>query len=124
MAEVVDPYLDSDTGLLSNLVGAVSQSALDIAEADLVASRAVQLLEHPPRATGDLEEFRVIHRHLFQDVYAWAGDIRTVDIRKNIDGAEFFLPRSMIDRLSYHYDQWNAGGSAISREELFEVYQA
>lgn len=47
-------------------------------------------------ATGDLDEFRAIHRHLFQDVYSWAGQLRTVDLRKNIEGAEFFLPVSMI----------------------------
>ena len=26
------------------------------------------------------------------DQYEWAGQIRTVDIRKNVEGAEFFLP--------------------------------
>ncbi|MFZ2964438.1 MAG: Fic family protein [Rhodoglobus sp.] len=133
MAEVVDPYLDPDTGLLRNLVGARTQSALDAAEGALVFARAVQLVNHPVRPTGDLDEFRAIHRHLFQDVYDWAGKTRTVDIRKNVDGAEVFLPVSMIDRatmfaaeelrrdnmlsgmnrdqfidrLSYHYDQWN-----------------
>ena len=132
MAEVVDPYLDPDTGLLRNLVGARTQSALDAAEGALVFARAVQLVNHPVRPTGDLDEFRAIHRHLFQDVYDWAGKTRTVDIRKNVDGAEVFLPVSMIDRatmfaaeelrrdnmlsgmnrdqfidrLSYHYDQW------------------
>lgn len=76
---------------------------------------------------------KAIHRHLFQDVYAWAGELRTVDIRKNVEGAEFFLPVSMIERatgfaaeelraddmlrgmgrhtlverLAYHYDQFN-----------------
>jgi hypothetical protein len=58
LAEVVDPYLDPDTGLLRNVVGAATKSALDAAEADLVWPRAVQLLEHPVRATGDLDEFR------------------------------------------------------------------
>lgn len=133
LAEVVDPYLDPDTGLLRNLVGARTQGALDLAEGDLTYLRAVELQERPVRATGDLDEFRAIHRQLFQDVYPWAGEVRTVDLRKNVAGAEHFLSvgaidrgsmfaadelradnmlRGMnrdqfIDRLSYHYDQWN-----------------
>ncbi len=133
MTEVVDPYLDPDTGLLRNLVGARTQAALDTAEGDLTYLRAAELQVRPVRPTGDLDEFRAIHRQLFQDVYPWAGGIRTVDIRKNVDGAEHFLSagaidrgsmfaaeelrqdtmlRGMtrdqfIDRLSHHYDQWN-----------------
>ena len=133
LAEAADPYLDPETGLLRNLVGAYTKDALDAAEGDLAFSRLVQLVDHPVPATGDLDEFRAIHRHLFQDVYPWAGELRTVDMRKNVEGAEFFLPVAMIDRasmfaadelrqdhllrgmdrdqfidrLSYHYDQWN-----------------
>ncbi|WP_309617108.1 Fic family protein [Salinibacterium sp.] len=133
MPEVVDPYLDPDTGLLRNLVGARTNPELDAAEGALVVARALQLRDYPVRSTGDLDEFRAIHRHLFQDVYAWAGEIRTVDLRKNVDGAEHFLSVSaidrgslfaadelrqdgmlrgmsrdqFIDRLSHHYDQWN-----------------
>jgi len=133
LAEGVDPYLHPDTGLLRNLIGARTQGALDQAEGDLTYIRAAELQERPIRATGDLDEFRAIHRQLFQDVYPWAGEVRTVDLRKNVAGAEHFLSvgaidrgsmfaadelradkmlRGMnrdqfIDRLSHHYDQWN-----------------
>lgn len=125
--EFVDPYLDPETGLLRNKVGAQTKVALDEAEGDLSFARLVQLMDHPVKPTGDLDELRAIHRHLFQDVYDWAGELRTVDIRKNVEGAQFFLPVSMIgraagyaegelrgmsreqfiDRLAYHYDQFN-----------------
>jgi len=133
LAEVVDPYLDPDIGLLLNLIGARTKSELDAAEGALVVARALQLRDHPVRPTGDLDEFRALHRHLFQDVYEWAGEVRTVDLRKNVDGAEHFLSVSaidrgamfaadelredqmlrgmsrdqFIDRLAHHYDQWN-----------------
>ena len=32
--------------------------------------------------TYDAEHLKAIHRHLFQDVYPWAGELRLVDIRK------------------------------------------
>lgn len=38
-----------------------------------------------------------IHFHLFQDVYDWAGQLRTIDVRKNVPGAEFFLPVGFIE---------------------------
>ena len=133
MPEVLDPYLDPDTGLLRNLVGARTQDALDRAEADLTYIRAVELQERPVPATGDLDEFRALHRALFADVYEWAGEIRTVDLRKHAAGSPHFLAVGsiergamfaagelrqdrmlhgmtrdrFIDRLSHHYDQWN-----------------
>lgn len=132
-AEFVDPYLDPDTGFLRNKLGARTKVALDEAEGDLSFARLVQLMDHPPKPTGDLDELRATHRHLFQDVYEWAGEVRTVDIRKNVEGAEYFLPVWMIGRsagyaaeelradnnlhgmdrdrfigrLAYHYDQFN-----------------
>ena len=131
--EFVDPYLDPECGILRNKVGARTKVALDDAEGDLSFARLMQLMDHPPKATGDLDELRAIHRHLFQDVYVWAGEVRIVDVRKNVEGADWFLPVSMIgraagyateelrsdnhlrgldcerfvERLAYHYDQFN-----------------
>jgi cell filamentation protein len=98
--EFLDPYLDPQTGILRNLIGALAKASLDDAEGSLSFARLVQLMDHPPRPTGDLTELRAVHRHLFQDLYDWAGQIRTVDIRKNVEGAEFFLPFGMIERAS------------------------
>lgn len=115
-------------------MGARTKETLDSAEGALVVARAIQLVDHPIRTTGDLDECRAIHRQLSQDFYPWAGEVRTVDLWKNVDGAEHFLsvgaidrgsmfaadelckdnlPRGMkrdqfIDRLTHHYDQWNA----------------
>ncbi len=100
MAEFTDPYLDPVTGILRNLVGARNQAELDQAEGDLTFGRAVELLDQPPRPSGDLDEMQAIHRQLFEDIYGWAGQIRTVDIRKNTGNAEIFLPASFINRPS------------------------
>ena len=95
----LDPYLDPETGLLRNLIGARTKEALEEAEGDLSFTRLMQLMERPPKSTGDLAELQAIHQYLFQDVYEWAGQVRTVDIRKNIEGAGFFLPVAMIGGL-------------------------
>lgn len=100
LTDFVDPYLDPSTGLLRNLISAATDAELVAAEGALVFARAVQLLDHPPKPTGDLTELQAIHRHLFQDLFDWAGMIRTVDMRKNTEGAEFFMPVSLVERAS------------------------
>jgi len=96
-----DPYIDPATGILRNLVGAETREALSTAEGDLVFARLVQLTERPPVGSGDLAELQAINRELFQDVFDWAGELRTVDIRKQEVGAEPFLPVQMIERASF-----------------------
>ncbi|MGC3953178.1 MAG: Fic family protein [Propionicimonas sp.] len=133
MPDFVDPYLDPATGIMKNLVGAATQAELDAVEGDLVPIRALRLATEPPKPTGDLSELRAIHRFLFSPIYGWAGELRTVDIRKNVEGAGYFVPVSMIERaagfaadelrlddylrgmdrttfitrLAHHYDQFN-----------------
>ena len=40
------------------------------------------MIENPIQGTFDLAHLQAIHHHLFQDVYEWAGQLRTVDISK------------------------------------------
>lgn len=87
MTDFVDPYLDPRTGILRNLVGATTQEQLRKAESD-IASTAELALEGIPRS-NDLKELQAIHKALFGKVYDWAGEIRTVDIKKGSE--EFFL---------------------------------
>lgn len=119
----IDPYIDPETGILRNQVDARTQVALDEAEGDLSFTRLVQLIDHPAPSTYDLGELRAIHRHLFQDIYAWAGEIRTVDIKKNDAGAEFFLPVSMIERAAHYAAEELRADNALrgmDREQLIE----
>lgn len=132
-----DPYLDPETGILRNLAGARTRADLAQVEGTMTFVRLVEVLARPPKPTGDLDELRAIHRILFQDVYAWAGQVRTIDMRKIAAPGEKppepFMPVSMIqraadhaaaelraddglramsrdrfiDRLAYHYDQVN-----------------
>ena len=82
MARVFDPYLIPGTNVLRNLVDATDEDALAAAENDLCSARAAILREDLPPAEGTLEQFRRIHRFLFQDVYDWAGEVRTIDMGK------------------------------------------
>ena len=83
--EFIDPYIDQITGILANIPGARTWDELRQAEGELVGVRMLQLFADPPIVRdGSLNELKIIHYLLFQDIYRWAGHIRTVEIRKNM----------------------------------------
>ncbi len=77
-----------DYAVLRNKLGIRDAAELDRAERRRVAQR---LSEAVPRGDFDLDHLKAIHHHLFQDVYAWAGQTRTIEIAK--DGALFQFHR-------------------------------
>ena len=80
-----------DYTVLRNRLDIRDAPALEAAERGLVAQR---LLEPVPAGDFDLDHLKAIHRHLFQDVYAWAGEVRTVEIAKDDSR---FQPRRFIE---------------------------
>ena len=67
--------------MLRNRLGLRDDAVLSQAEHDLSAIAASEIdFELPPY---DLAYLKRIHLHLFQDLYDWAGQIRTVDICKD-----------------------------------------
>ena len=86
-------YLDPDfkytnkNGLLNNLANIEDEKVLLAFESLKVAKRVEELTENPFKIT-DSHSLLKIHHHLFQDVYEWAGQVRTINISK--DGKPFF----------------------------------
>ncbi|MGF9692303.1 Fic family protein [Rhizobium sp. 0TCS1.26] len=74
-----DPYVYPGTAVLRNKLGITDPATLDYHEREIVVMRA---REGIPTGNFDLKHLRSIHRHLFQDVYDWAGEVRTVEISK------------------------------------------
>lgn len=72
LADFVGHYPDLDTGFPRNCIGATTQQALDLAEADCGLARALKLIERPVKATGGMRQLQAIHHRLFQDVDEWA----------------------------------------------------
>jgi cell filamentation protein len=84
-------YLDPDTGMLRTLSADPMRTPEELREFEdsRATVRAMELRLNPIRGDFDLEHLQAIHRHLFQDVYPWAGEVRTVGIQK---GGQGFLP--------------------------------
>lgn len=91
LTDTVDPYCWPGSNVLRNMLGLRTESELAEAEYDFTLERRVELDRQPVRGDFSLDHLRAIHRHLFQDVFDWAGELRTVNISKEKSN---FLPRS------------------------------
>ncbi|WP_405819682.1 Fic family protein [Streptomyces sp. NBC_00838] len=76
-----DPYT-LPNGVLRNNLGISDHQLLAAAEADITRARLVMLAERPLPGTYDLGHLRAFHATIFGDIYAWAGELRTVNIAK------------------------------------------
>ena len=87
---VADEYCYAGTTILKNRLDLTNAEELDAFEAEVSDSRADEEL---PAGDLDFQHFKAIHRHLFQDVYDWAGEVRNVRISK--DGNMFCYPENI-----------------------------
>jgi cell filamentation protein len=85
-----DIYIYPGTTTLRNKLGIIDPDELDAFERRMFAARAA---EGVPAGDFDLAHLQAIHRHLFQDVYDWAGELRAVEISK---GGRQFMFRQYI----------------------------
>jgi fido (protein-threonine AMPylation protein) len=76
---IADPYCYKGTAVLENIPGIREPAALIAFETVSVAQRADEPL---PGGRLGIRHYCAIHRHLFQDVYRWAGQFRTVRVSK------------------------------------------
>jgi cell filamentation protein len=76
-----DPYA-MPNGVLINKLGITSTRELDEIEQD-ISSLAIKLLsQEAPPERFDFAHLRNLHKRIFEQVYPWAGELRTVDIGK------------------------------------------
>ena len=77
-----DPYMDFETGVLRNLLSITSEEELENAEADITTAVIASIPIEHPMGEFDLAHLQNIHWELFNTIYGWAGEIRTVEISK------------------------------------------
>jgi cell filamentation protein len=117
-------YTDPKTGILRNLADITDPDDLLFFESGAVAKRIQELYEKPIKIIG-VDSLLSIHRHLFQDVYSWAGKRRKVEISKA--GKQFFPTTHFdnafrfIDTLISDYRSISKGDNMQIAEKLAEI---
>lgn len=117
-------YTDPKTGILRNLADIKDHDVLLFVESAAVTKRLHELYENPIKIKG-IESLFAIHRHLFQDIYSWAGKKRNVEISK--DGKQFFPTTHFenayrfIDTLISEYKKTRRNNKQQLAEKLAEI---
>lgn len=76
------PDVDPLIAAVKNKFSVTDHDTLEALETDFVVARDRELLHgHGPTGTLDAAHLKAIHRHLFQDVYEWAGRTRDEKVR-------------------------------------------
>ncbi len=96
---VIDSYCYEGTNVLKNIPDIREQATLDAFEAAMTTERSDEPL---PEGNLDAAHYYAIHLHLFQDVYDWAGKIRTVRISKG--GSAFCYPEYIEQEMQTLFD--------------------
>ena len=87
------------TGVLRNKLGITDSAALLKATTDSTVLRLAELRASPIRGGFDSAHLQAIHHHLYQDLYDWAGELRSIDAH-NVPASQVEKSlNSVLDRL-------------------------
>lgn len=124
--QYIDPEFiyTNKNGVLHNLANIEDENVLLAYESLKVSKRVEELIENPILIV-DSNSLVTIHHFLFQDVYAWAGKVRTVNISKNgkpfFDGERFHLGFKYIDNLINEYRLIEENEKVLIANKLAEI---
>lgn len=92
-----DPYLYPKTNILINKFDILDSEKLDEVENDLVYIKLFEVDDFFNVINFDSQGLKKLHRYLFEDIYMWAGEFRTINIHKY----ERVLPGASVDYCDY-----------------------
>ena len=124
--QYIDPDLkySDENGVLYNFAEIKDQKILTIFESLKVSKRIEELFENPIKIKNS-ESLLKIHHYLFQDVYNWAGKVRTVNISKNgkpfFDGERFDNAFHYVNKLIIDYRKIKNNDKKQVAEKLAEI---
>jgi cell filamentation protein len=97
---LADPYLIPGTDILRNKLGILDPDHLDRQIDDLTIVEASYLFNEGPPVRPSLAGWQAVHKAMFGEVFDWAGDFRTIHIRKldeNSDPSGYFTAPERIE---------------------------
>ena len=106
-----DPYID-ENGVLKNKLGITNDEELKEAEKDIAFVKLIGV-EELEKETVNANLLKDIHKYLFNDIYDWAGEYRTVPIYKEevvLPGLslEYAQPKDIEKRLEQEFENLNS----------------
>ena len=70
------------TACLINKFGIKDDKQLSLVEGQITFAKGSELERNPIKGSFDFKHYKAIHKYLFDEIYDWAGKIRSVDMAK------------------------------------------
>jgi cell filamentation protein len=127
--QYLDPELlyTNKNGVLYN-IAKIDDEKILIAFESFKVSKRIEELSEKPIEIKDSNSLLTIHHYLFQDVYEWAGKVRTINISKDgkpfFEGERFNMGFKYIDNLILEYralNKTNRKGIAYKLAEILDT---
>jgi cell filamentation protein len=124
--QYLDPELlySNKNGVLHN-IEKIDDEKILIAFESFKVSKRIEELSEKPIEIKDSNSLLTIHHYLFQDVYEWAGKVRTVNISKDgkpfFEGEKFNMGFKFIDNLISEYRSLNKTNRKEIAYKLAEI---
>jgi cell filamentation protein len=98
-------YFDLDNDVLKNKLGIEDQDELEKKSAEISVTKLAELYLDPIKGDFDSEHLCAIHRYIFDDLYDWAGEYRTIYMKKDnqttlfapVDKIQEMLDKALVD---------------------------
>lgn len=108
-------YCYPSSDILINKKNIKNSKELFMAEKRYTSVRLLAIQREPIIGNFDLNHLQKIHKYIFQDLYEWAGEIRTVEIGKgNLFCPTNFIPQYAETVFSNYYSECKANRNDIN----------
>ena len=105
----MDDYFVDGDDVLENKLGITDSDKLKVTEQEIVTNQTTDILSESP-VVFDLDYLLHIHKVLFDDIYDFAGKLRTVNIAKAV--------YSTIHKVPTAYEMQRTGFNKLQRSYL------
>ena len=110
-------YCYPEANVLKNKLNIKDADSLLEAERSITALRILELKQSFPDGKLDFSYFKHLHFYIFQDIYGWAGKIRTVNISK---GSQFCLCQFIDDQAIELFQKLERENYLVDAENIAE----
>lgn len=76
------------------------EEQLSAIEADITFAKSSEWERNPLLESFDFNHYKAIHKFLFEDLYSWAGELRSIDIsKKGLHFAVHIILKKCVERV-------------------------
>lgn len=110
-------YCYPSSSILKNKLNIKDADSLLEAERSITALRILELKQTPPDGKLNFVFFKHLHFYIFQDIYEWAGKVRTVNISK---GSQFCMFQFIDDQANDLFHKLEKENYIVDAESIAE----